>query len=159
MESEWVKRGVEIYQAHQPVIALAVGVTAIAGLYALAFFWPRKWERLDVIPKRRGKMLRRDRKVYVESMMLDQFVDDVEMQVYNEVISRAEANEVYRRLRRVFNTNREISPSPRLLKENIRKRMASGINAKVDLPKEEKPQPAVKKPRHMFEKKPQLEPA
>ncbi len=93
-------------------------------------------------------MLRKDRRKYVERMSLDAFVDWVETQVYNETISRAEAKEVYVKLKRVFNTDRDLYPSPRLLKENIRKRMASGMNAPVNLP-DKKP---VVKPKHMFDK-------
>jgi len=148
---EWITWGSDIYNQYQTEIVFAVGVSALFGIYSIPFILGYRRERQDVVaPKRRGKMLRRERRKFVERMMLDAFVDETETQVYNEVISRAEAKEIYIKLKRVFNTHRDLFPSPHLLKDMIRQRMDSGVHAKVTLPKEDKPE--VKKPRHMFDR-------
>jgi hypothetical protein len=75
----------------------------------------------------RGKrMLRRARREFVDNLVTQEFVDSVEMNVYNGNITRQEASEVYRRMKQLFPI-RNLFPKPELLKENIKKRLGKHV--------------------------------
>jgi|SRR5579872_1089984 len=75
----------------------------------------------------RGKrMLRRARQQFVDNLVTQEFVDSVEMHVYNGQITRQEASEIYRRMKQLFPI-RNLFPKPELLKENIRKRLGTHV--------------------------------
>lgn len=75
----------------------------------------------------RGKrMLRRARREFVDNLVAQEFVDTVEMHVYNGEITRQEATECYRRMKRLFPI-RNLFPNPELLKENIKKRLGKHV--------------------------------
>ena len=79
----------------------------------------------------RGKrMLRRARRDYVDNLIAQEFVDTVEMHVYNGAITRQEAAECYRRMKRLFPIH-SLFPSPELLKENIKKRLGKHVEPKL----------------------------
>ena len=94
-------------------------------------------------------MLRRARRNYVEQQMVDDFVNAIEERVYNGIITREEAKEVYRKLKQSFPI-RDLFPSPELLKEAIKHRKAAGIHAPVPLP--EAMSELKNRPKHMFDK-------
>lgn len=91
-------------------------------------------------------MLKRQRRNYVRSMIIDELVNIVEQRVYNEEITRKEAREIYRDARKYWPV-RDLFPSPELLKENIRDRLAAtSKNLPVSLPD------LRVRPKHMFDK-------
>lgn len=96
-------------------------------------------------PRGRGKMLRRARRNYVRSMIIDELVSIIELRVFNGEITRNEAKELYRDARKYWPV-KDLFPAPELLKENIKKRRASGTHSPVSLPD---PLPKAK---HAFEK-------
>lgn len=107
---------------------------------------PEDWEWLNSSPKRRGKMLKRERRKFVKTDATDGFVSYVEDQVINGSYTRGEANEIYRELKKCFPI-RDLFPSTEALKENIRRRL-------VVLKQEGRmPLPGSKpKKKHMFDK-------
>lgn len=78
-------------------------------------------------------MVRRERREYVRILLTDMFVSCIEEAVIDGVISREEANEQYRDLKKVYPIP-NLYPAIEILKANIKSRMASGVNAAVDLP-------------------------
>jgi hypothetical protein len=79
----------------------------------------------------RGKrMLRRARQEHVHNLIAQEFVDTVEMHVYNGAITRQEATECYRRLKQLFPIS-SLFPNPELLKENIKKRLGKHVEPKL----------------------------
>lgn len=133
------------YQTHQVFLLILGGLIAVA----LCLPWHKtdNWEWLDFIPHRRGRMLRKARRQFIKQDAVDGFVSYVEDQVYHGTYTRDEAKELYREMKKTFPI-RDLFPSPRLLKEAIRKRLASGIHTPVSLPdlKEKK------KRKHAFDK-------
>lgn len=130
---------------------VALGAIVLMGAYALLhpyLSWnTQTWSVYDLIPRRRGKAMRRARRNYVRSLAIDSFVHDVEELVYNGTFTREEAKEIYRDMKKCFPVS-DLYPNVQLLKENINKRRASGIHAPVVLPDGEQ------KPirRHLFDK-------
>lgn len=110
----------------------AVGLLLVLLILAwLSQFSNSDW--LNSIPRRRGKTMRRARRNYIRSDFIDGAVHYIEERVYDNVYSREEAKEIYRDLKKCFPV-RDFFPSPELLKENIRRRIASGTHAPVALP-------------------------
>jgi len=110
-------------------LIISFGVVVTPWTYAVPkgseYFTPRGW-------RRRGRKMRRDRKDFVTNIVLMDFTDRIETRVMNEEISRAEAQELYTRLKRVFPTVKDIYPSHNRLKEKINKRL--GTHSPVPLP-------------------------
>jgi hypothetical protein len=129
MEMLWTE-GVLWIREHAVLIAGALVVIATAFATVPV---TDKWEWLDFIPRRRGRMLRRARREYVKKMAVDGFVDRVEENVSNGTFTRDEAKELYRELRKCFPI-RDLFPSPQLLKEAIKRRLAAKIHEPVPLP-------------------------
>lgn len=84
-------------------------------------------------PRGRGRMLRRARRNFVRTMIIDDLVSNVEEKVFSGIITRKEASEIYRDARKYWPV-KELFPSPELLKENINKRLASKTHTPVPLP-------------------------
>lgn len=78
--------------------------------------------------------MRKARREFVVRDAMDGFTDFIETRVYHEGWSRDEAKAIYQMLKRAFPKARDIFPNPELLKEQIKKRRASGINDPVKLP-------------------------
>lgn len=83
---------------------------------------PDDWEWLQSSPKRRGKMLKRERRKYVDHVVTDAFVSSIEDMVASNALTRQEASETYRRMKQLFPI-RDLFPSTEALKENIRRRL------------------------------------
>lgn len=133
-----------IYYSNQIGWHLLLGV---AGVALLLWYTQEEQEWWNAIPKRRGRMLRRARRNWVRQDAIDAFVNHVEERVYARIYSRKEASELYRDARKYWPV-KDLFPSPELLKENIRKRLAAHNNEAVPLvDKKEKAQP-----KHMFDK-------
>ena len=142
MPTEIIKWWTENNQQYQALIV----VGAICVLICSAAYID--WRRARRTWKRRGKALKRARMDYVRTLVVDTFIDTVETYVYNEVLTRTEAKEIYRELKICFPRVRDAFPSPILLKEDIRKRLAKG-NEPLPFPdKDVKP----RRGRHMFDK-------
>lgn len=118
-------------------------------LMLLYYLWSAQenWEWLDFIPHRRGKRMRKHRRDYVDMQATDDFVNAVEERVYSGIYTREEAKELYRKIKLLFPI-RNLFPAPELLKENIKKRLASGTHAPVPLPDAIIKAP----PKHAFDK-------
>ncbi len=123
-------------------------LAVMAGLcYAYA-----PWEKLDkqewltFTPHRRGKMLRRARRRFVEAQAIDDCVNAIEERVYAGVYTRDEAKELYRNLKKVWPV-RDLFPCGEALKEAIRHRMEAKIHEPVKLPDTNKPKHAFDNPR------------
>lgn len=113
---------------------------------------PRKETGWEVMPprgwKRRGKNMRKQRQEDVDSLLTSDFVDRVETRVYNGEITRLEATEAYRKLKRLYPI-RNLFPSVALLKEKLKARQ--GTFTKPNLPDvKEKP-----RRKNMFETAPE----
>lgn len=150
MEQGWSKLNI-LYQAN-PEGWLVLGVLVVIALL-LCLPWRRNTtglSHLDFSPKRRGKMLRKKRREYVEQQAIDDFVNSIEERVYHGAYSREEAKEIYRMFKNAFPRSRDLFPSGELLKEAIRHRKALNIHAPVELP-DALPQ-LTHKPKHAFDK-------
>jgi hypothetical protein len=84
-------------------------------------------------PRRRGRMFRKQRWEYVKNLATYDLTDKIEERVYQGAITREEARELYRMMKQLFPV-RNMFPAPELLKENIKKRRASGTHDPVPLP-------------------------
>lgn len=132
------------------VLVLAAVLVVGAGL-ATVLRWREgsDWYWKNVIPFGRGKMSRRRaRRNYVRRDAIDHLVHYVEEKVFHGEYARSEANELYRDARKYWPV-KELFPSPVLLKENIKARLARGLNVPVPLPDITKKV----KPKHAFDKK------
>lgn len=128
----------EVYRAwlnyYGPTLVI---VALFASLLVALMPWGyRKKESqwFEAIPRgyrRRGKKMRRNRKDYVENVLLSDFTDRIETRVMQGEITRAEAQVLYTRLKRVFPTIRDIFPSADRLKEKIKSRLGKHIEAKL----------------------------
>lgn len=88
---------------------------------------------LDFAPRRRGKNMRKARRDFIRSDTIDALVDHIEKRVAQGDYTRKEAKELYREARKAWHV-KDLFPSPELLKENIKKRLASKQNDPVSLP-------------------------
>lgn len=152
MENNWINFATTTYYHDQVNWNVALGVIVLMLMYAMWHTYQESdnGERYSQLPLRRGqKMRRRARREYVRRQAIDAFVDYVEERVFHKEFTRAEASELYRDARKYWPV-RELFPSPELLKENIKRRLAAtSKNQPVSFPdKEEK----VKVP--MFKGKP-----
>lgn len=142
--TQYVEAALGIYYTNELGYNLLLGAAVIGIAYLLS---REKHEWWNLIPRRRGKAMRRARRDWVRRDAIDAFVNHVEERVYNKEYSRKEATELYRDARKYWPV-RELFPSPERLKEDIKRRLAAHINEEVSLPdKKEKAQP-----KHMFEK-------
>lgn len=106
---------------------------------------PRIGSWLPIRPRGRVKMLRRARRNFVRSMVIDKLVETIEGWVYDGTMTRAEAKEMYRDARKYWPV-KDLFPSPELLKANIQKRLNSKTHTPVPLVGTEG------KKKHMFSK-------
>jgi hypothetical protein len=139
----WIDQGWQLFYLNSGMIFICLLVALASLLIHLPFRADE--EDFEGLPKRRGKMLRRQRREYVKTLAVDDFVDRVEERVYNGTITREEAKELYRDFKKCFPV-KDLFPSPELLKEAIKRRLALGIHTPVELPDKKA------KPRHMFDK-------
>ena len=120
----WANSGLSFVMANKPLIVITVGVLVTSGLC---------WEA--VAPILRGKKMKKERQQFVRVFMVDKFTSEIEDSVLDGDISREEATEVYRDLKKCFPIP-DLYPSVPLLKERIQKRLNSFTHAPVDLPVE-----------------------
>lgn len=112
---------------HDAVVWVGVLFILIAVSFASQRTEPAWWVHFKPRSYNRGKrMLRRARREFVDNLVAQEFVDTVEMHVYNGEITRQEATECYRRMKRLFPI-RNLFPNPELLKENIKKRLGKHV--------------------------------
>lgn len=129
-------------------LAWVLSLGAITCVY-FAHLWKvettfRWW---DLIPRRRGKAMRRARRDWVRRDAIDAFVNHVEERVYSGEYSRKEASELYRDARKYWPV-KDLFPSPELLKKNIEYRLKNQVHKDAPLPdRKEKA-----RPKHAFEK-------
>lgn len=133
MELQWTDV-LHFYQQYRVAIDVGVGLAAV-GITILCVdkLATKEAGWAFSLPRRRGRMIRKKRRQYVESLATYDFVDKIEERVYQGAITREEAKELYVMMKRLFPI-RELFPSPELLKEAIKKRRHSGINDPVPLP-------------------------
>lgn len=132
------------YYSNQLGWHLLLGAAGVAVLY----WWTKEEHNWwNLIPRRRGRMLRRARRNWVRQDAIDAFVNHVEERVYAEIFTRKEASELYRDARKYWPV-KELFPSPELLKKNIEYRLKNQVHKDAPLPdRKEKA-----RPKHMFEK-------
>jgi len=136
MEMVWTDLDiVSIYTQYKPAVAFVVGTIATAGVYVGG---------LMLLPRWRGYMIRKARREHVKVILIDKFVDDVEEAILSGEISREEAIETYRDLKKCFPIP-DLYPSSERLKEDIQRRMSSGMHEPVILT-------PVKKPKNMLDR-------
>ena len=109
-------------------------VICVAAL-VLYFLYPKGegLEWLDSKPKRRGKAMRAERRKYVEYLATEGMVSYVEDLVATEQITRAEAREIYLKLKRSFPI-RDLFPSVEALKEGIKRRLLTKTHHPIPSP-------------------------
>lgn len=125
---------VSFYLQYKPLIMIVVGTVVVTGGYVGINY--------SLMPFIRGIQMRKARQEYVEVFLTDKFVSDIEDAVINGDITRDEATEAYRKLKKCFPIS-NLFPATERLKETIQKRIASGIHAAVELPKPKR--------KHMFD--------
>lgn len=147
MREAWIKV-VEVYN-YNPDGWYVLGVCIVATL-VLGWLWPSRDESwLNANPKRRGKMLRKKRREFIEQQAIDDFINALEERTYQGAYSKDEKVELLRKFKQAFPRVRDLYPSPELLKEAIRRRKEAGIHKPVPLPGA---LPELGgKPRHMFD--------
>lgn len=139
-----VEAALSIYYQNELGWNLLLGAAVITLVYLLS---REKHEWWNLIPRRRGKSMRRARRDWVRRDAIDAFVSHVEERVYAGEYSRKEATELYRDARKYWPV-KELFPSPEVLKAKIDWRIKNQVNTPVPLPDmKEKAQP-----KHMFEK-------
>lgn len=136
---------VKVYYANPLGWNLLAGAALVAAMFKKELT-RTKWEWWNTIPRRRGKMLRRERRNYVRLQTIDALVNYVEERVYNGEFTRAEASELYRDARKYWPV-KDLFPSPELLKKNIEYRLKNQVNKDIPLPDRKE-----KAPKHMFQK-------
>lgn len=95
--------------------------------------------------RKRGKKMRKDRLDHVINTATQDFVDSVENRVYHGEFTRAEASEIYRRMKRIFPI-RNLFPNPELLKEKLKARQGTFIEPNLPGKK------LVVKRKHLFDR-------
>jgi hypothetical protein len=144
MESQWANV-LHFYRQFEVATDIGVGLILLAIMFLCVdklFTKEAGW--LLAGPRRRGRMIRKARRQYVDQLATYDFVDKIEERIYQGAITRAEANELYRKMKQLFPI-RNLFPSPELLKENIDKRLRKGTHAPVPLPDQSEAVPEVKK--------------
>lgn len=120
-------------------ITVGLALVVLGAVYASQFWaFPiteQEWDKLTPRGyRKRGRMLRKHREKIVINVAMADFVDVIEKRVMNGDYTRKESSEIYRRLKRGFPRVKDIFPAPHLLKENIKKRLASKDHEPVPLP-------------------------
>lgn len=104
---------------------VALGAIVCMGLYTLYVRYMNKgelWGAYELLPRRRGKAMRRARRDFIRSDTIDALVDHIEKRVFQGDYTRKEAKELYREARKAWEI-KDLFPNPDLLKENINKRL------------------------------------
>lgn len=143
----------DIYYHDQVNWNVALGAMFLLVVYVLWLRYYNKeaeWGWYDLLPRGRGKMLRRARRNYVKLQAIDDFVHMVEERVHQGIYTRAEAKELYREAKKTWPI-KDLFPNKELLKEAIRHRKAADIHAPVPLPDAN-----VKTGESVFKRKPRL---
>lgn len=132
-------------------IALGAMLLLLGLAYAqrrLSWETMKTWEIFNYAPKRRGRRMWKARRDFVRKDTIDALVEHIELRVAQGDYTRKEASELYRDARKYWPV-KDLFPSPELLKENIKRRLAAtSKNQPVPLPDR------VEKPRrkHAFDK-------
>lgn len=122
------------YHSYEVAIDLAVGALLVCIIILVGDKLLTKEEGwLMSLPRRRGRMFKKQRWDYVKNLVTYDLTDKIEERVYQGAMSREEAREIYRMLKQTFPV-RNMFPAPELLKENIKKRIKSGTHDPVPLP-------------------------
>lgn len=141
-----METAIEVYQANRLAWVLALGV--LTCVYFYHCWREEEFQWWNLIPRRRGRTMRRARRNWVRQDAIDAFVNHVEERVYAGIFSRKEASELYRDARKYWPV-KDLFPSPELLKKDIDYRLKNQINGNP-LPLPDKKEKA--RPKHMFEK-------
>lgn len=140
-----METAIEIYRANQLAWVLALGVLTCAYFYHC---WrEEEFQWWNLIPRRRGRTMRRARRNWVRQDAIDAFVNHVEERVYAKIYSRKEASELYRDARKYWPV-KDLFPSPEALKKDIEYRLKNQTHEAVKLPDQKEKA----RPKHMFEK-------
>jgi hypothetical protein len=140
-----MERVIEVYQANQLVYVTALGGLLLA--YFVYLWKENEHQWWNLIPRRRGRAMRRARRNWVRQDAIDAFVNHVEERVYAGVYTRKEASELYRDARKYWPV-KDLFPSPERLKEDIKRRLAAHIHEPVNISNEKEKA----RPKHMFDK-------
>lgn len=109
---------------------------AVLGVLLCTFLF-HQWKENEfrwwnLIPRRRGRAMRKARRNWVRQDAIDAFVNHVEERVYAGAFTRKEASELYRDARKYWPV-KDLFPSPERLKEDIKRRLAAHIHEPVAL--------------------------
>lgn len=141
---EYVEAALKVYHGNELGWNLLAGAAVIAFAVLMSRETHEWW---NLLPHRRGKTMRRARRDWVRRDAIDALVNHVEERVYAGIYTRKEASEIYRDARKYWPV-KELFPSPELLKENIKRRIAAHANEPVELiDRKEKA-----RSKHMFDK-------
>ena len=132
MEIKWNSL-YDIYAMNPLGWNIAMGVAVLIAMAYVPNWRTDNGDWLSFVPRRRGKMLRRERLRYVQSQAVDILVSGVEERVYSGEFTREEARDIYRDFKKCFPI-RDLFPSPELLKDAIKRRRASHQHDPVALP-------------------------
>lgn len=125
-----MEKVIEVYQANQLAWVSALGV--LVAVYFYHLWKENEFQWWNLIPRRRGRAMRKARRNWVRQDAIDAFVNHVEERVYAGVFTRKEASELYRDARKYWPV-KDLFPSPERLKEDIKRRLAAHINEPVAL--------------------------
>ncbi len=118
METAWSN----FYADYSTFIVPAVGVVTMGWVYVGGSTILSYW---------RGSMIRKARRDHIRVLLVDKFVSDIEDAILSGEISREEAIDAYLDLKKSFPIP-DLFPATERLKENIQKRIASGVHAPVE---------------------------
>lgn len=140
-----MEKAIEVYQTNPLAWVLTLGV--LVTVYFYHCWKENEFQWWNLIPRRRGRAMRRARREWVRRDAIDAFVNHVEERVYADIYTRKEASELYRDARKYWPV-KELFPSPELLKKSIDYRLKNQVHKDVPFPdRKEKA-----RPKHMFEK-------
>lgn len=140
-----MEKAIEVYQTNPLAWVLTLGV--LVAVYFYHCWKENEFQWWNLIPRRRGKAMRRARREWVRRDAVDAFVSHVEERVYAGIYTRKEASELYRDARKYWPV-KDLFPSPERLKEDIKRRLAAHIHEPVNITNQKEKA----RPKHMFEK-------
>src|SRR3954470_8076352 len=92
METVWTEV-TQFYQNYMLPTIVVMGITVVVGGYVSGIAFLSRW---------RGYMIRKARREYVQVFLTDLFVSDIEDAIIDGVLTREEAIEMYRDLKKCF---------------------------------------------------------
>lgn len=121
---------ISVWMVDHQLGALALVVGFVLAAVGIVIANGRRREHAELlkaagfIPQKRGRMLRRQREKFVDGLIANDIIENIEFRVFHKEITREEANVRYRKLASLL-SNRGLFPATETLKDLIRLRLAN----------------------------------